>query len=195
MYFYRVHTDTKCHKCYCRIERKTYVSKDVTFWESHSYFGSSPIASSRERESCSLEDSIAKDFMVLPIEVEVELPSSTAGSEGESNNPVRPEITQVYSRRPRSAAIDDSHVQSPTPPAAPETESFTSQPPSVPADLNIPIALRKESKTCKSNYRIFSNLTSHSVCDNCSTSHYISNHVSFESVSSIQGLHCISTIG
>src|SRR4051812_23363216 len=80
----------------------------------------------------------------------------------EDEGPVRdvhPEITQIYSRRSRAVAINDSHVPS-APSAAPKTKPSTSLPisgdiisPSLSNDLDIPIALRKESRTCKSNYR------------------------------------------
>src|SRR4051812_41542396 len=74
------------------------------------------------------------------------------------------------------------------------TSGDTIPPLSTHEDLNISIALRKESRTCKSNYRALTSLTSHPTSNNSSTYHPISNHESYESVSPIQDLHCISTI-
>jgi transposase InsO family protein len=149
----------KGYKCYHPPTRKVYVSADVTFVEQDSYFQNT--YSSQEKTSNGDED---RDFFLLelsnpnPVLVGPEsLPVTTVSeptSESENNpvlqkdspesqtqNPIRP--LQVYSRRERSLPMSE-HVPSTESAPDPTTVSTSSNM----DDLNIPIALRKEKRTC-----------------------------------------------
>ena len=163
----------KGYRCYCPLNKKIYISSDVTFFENTPYFTPTTLQGEHihhEKETqwswgleLPLDMSFPSENIIIP---EPENPSPSPPSSHGSQDQNKQKEIRVYTRRERNKQVTNSHHSQEANPVIEPSQLKDSGTllSNTQSDLDIPIALRKGRRSC--------------------TQHPISNFISYAKLSS-----------
>lgn len=142
MHFLGYSSAKKGYKCYCPSSKRMFVTCDVTFFETQSFYPTTSLQGANLSEEIHWDPSISLPVSLSdPISTSLMLSSTppTIEDPGQGEEPQQPTF-KVYSRRPRPGNCQSSSLET----SAPE-EAQTHDP----DDLDVPIAIRKGVRSCR----------------------------------------------